>query len=87
MVERVGPEYPPDAEREGIEGEVILQVRIEVDGSTTHLKTVRPLHLCTEAAVAAAEKWRWEPAKKDGEAVAATGIVTVRFPPGSEERR
>ena len=87
LIEKVEPEYPPDAEREGVKGEVVLQVRIETDGSTSYLRTLRSLHLCTEAAVSSAEKWKWEPALKDGEAVAVTGIITIDFPPGSQEKK
>ena len=81
LIEKVEPEYPPDAEREGVNGQVLLQIRVETSGSTSHLRTIRPLHLCTEAAIAAAEKWKWEPALKDGEPVAVTGIITLDFPP------
>jgi hypothetical protein len=86
LIERVEPEYPPDAEREGVKGDVVLQVRIETNRSTTYLRALRPLYLCTAAAITAAEKWKWEPALKDGQAVAATGIITIGFPPDSQEK-
>ena len=87
LIEKVEPEYPPDAERDGIEGDVVLLVRIDTDGSTTHLRTLRPLRLCTEAAITAGEKWIWEPALKDGEPVPAEGVIVIHFQPAKPEKK
>lgn len=73
------PSYPRQAIEKRIAGEVILQIAVELEGSTTVLRVVKSLPYCNVAAIEHAWKWRWRPAVIDGEPVRAFGIITVSF--------
>ena len=73
------PGYPRQAVKNRIGGQVILQIAVELDGSTTVVRVVKSLPYCNVAAIEHAWKWRWTPAVKDGELVRALGIITVSF--------
>ena len=73
------PRYPRQAVKNRIGGQVILQIAVELDGSTTVLRVVKTLPYCNVAAIEHAWKWRWTPAVRDGEPVRALGIITVSF--------
>ena len=89
LIHKVEAEYPEEAKEAGVAGEVVLRIRIETDGTTTILETLKPLgHGCTEAAINAAEQWKWEPAEKNGKSVEAEGIIKVSFTsPEKKERQ
>lgn len=75
------PFYPREALAAGVQGRVRLRVTIEKDGS------VGPMSVDTssgspsldDAAMAAVRSWRFEPARRGGEAVAYDVIVPVEF--------
>ncbi len=76
-----GP-YPPEArmaQERMIAGEVILQVRVKVDGSTEVIGVIKSLQYCVEAAKEQAKLFRFKPALKNGKPVEAIGIITVTF--------
>jgi len=80
LVEEVEPDYPAQAIEHSVRGELIVQVLVKIDGSTTVLRVLKSLpHGCVDAAVAAANKWRWKPALKDGQPVEAAAIITFEF--------
>lgn len=76
------PRYPPAAARAGIEGEVILVVDVDGHGRVTNVtvdKSSRNRDL-DRAAVEAARKWRFNPAKStDGRQMAGRVRVPVTF--------
>jgi protein TonB len=74
------PVYPEMARQIRKGGLVIVQVVVEKDGSVTGVEVLKPEPWgLTEAAVAAVERWRFEPAQLDGEPVAVYFQLTVRF--------
>lgn len=74
------PEYTPDARAARIQGVVAIVAVISEHGEVLETKVVRGLPLgLTEAAVAAISRWEFEPARLDGEPVAAAYVVTARF--------
>lgn len=73
------PLYPPVAREKMIQGEVILEVLVLRDGSTSVVGVLKSLPYCVEAAKENAKLWRWKPAMKDGKPVDAFGIITVKF--------
>lgn len=74
------PVYPEMARQARRGGLVIVQVVVEKDGSVTGVEVLKPEPFgLTEAAVAAVERWRFEPARLDGEPVAVYFQLTVRF--------
>lgn len=74
------PAYTADATQHRIQGEVVLQVRLGVNGQVTVLQLVQGLgHGLDASAEAAARQLRFRPAEQDGRAVDWTGLVHIRF--------
>ena len=75
LVERVDPAYPEDCRKEGVSGDVILEILIGRDGSVKVERVVEsPDARLSAAASEAAARWRYEPP-----AQAVRCQVTVRF--------
>jgi len=76
------PSYPRDALREGVQGTVLLQVLVDVDGrplrvDVQHSSGDRRLDVAARRQVL--DHWRFRPAMRDGHAVQAIGLVPVEF--------
>jgi TonB family protein len=76
------PAYPEELRRQGIQGEVKLQVAIEAKGTVAGVKISQPLHPYLDfAAVQAVRQWTFEPATKTGKPVPFTANITLVFDP------
>lgn len=75
------PEYPPEAEQEKLEATVTLQLDIDRTGKVTNVAVVEPAgHGFDEAAVTAAKKLEFEPARRaDGTPFAARILYRYSF--------
>jgi len=76
------PGYPRDALREGVQGTVLLQVLVDVDGRPLRVDVQRSSgdrRLDVAARRQVLDHWRFRPAMKDGHAVQAIGLVPVAF--------
>lgn len=74
------PVYTDEARSLKLEGEVLLEVMFGANGTLHVNRVVRGLgHGLDDAAVAAANKMRFKPAMRGGEAVDSTAIVHVVF--------
>ena len=75
------PEYPRRARRLGHQGRVVLIVHVAADGTVARVEveTSSGFPSLDNAAVRAAERWRFQPALADGRRVAATDRRTIRF--------
>jgi periplasmic protein TonB len=74
------PEFSEEARRVKLQGEVTLLAIIGVDGRPRNLEVVRSLgYGLDQKALAAVTTWRFEPAKKDGHAVAVQMSIIVNF--------
>jgi protein TonB len=73
--------YPEDARKDGLEGQVALQLTIDPDGKVTHAKVIQGAgHGFDEAAVKGClSKLRFKPAKLNGQAVATEITYKVTF--------
>jgi TonB family protein len=70
-VERSEPEYTEEAFIGRTQGSVGIHVEIDAEGIPRNLQVVRPLGLgLDEQALTALQRWRFRPARKDGDAVA-----------------
>jgi len=79
LVNRVNPIYPPAAAKKRVEGTVILSVLVSENGDVSDVKVLRPAGGTiglNEAAVAAAKKWKFRPAVKDGKRIS----VWITYP-------
>lgn len=74
------PIYPRRARNVGLEGEVLMVVKILENGRAVGARILRSSSpLFDEAAVACVKKWRFDPATKKGKPVAVWYEATVRF--------
>lgn len=75
------PSYPADAIKQGISGKVVLQIDVAADGSASDVQVVasQPQGVFDAASIAAARKWRFTPAYKDGKPVAGKVQVPIWF--------
>lgn len=73
------PVYPERALKDRTRGLVVLRVLVSEAGVPLEVKVVKEARAdLTDAAVAAARQWRFEPARKGGRAVRT--FTLVRFP-------
>ena len=76
------PAYPPAAKAAGIEGYVIVRYDVNAAGAVENASVVEgaPAGVFDAAALASVRRWRFEPRRVNGAAVAAPARVsTVRF--------
>lgn len=78
-VHDVAPIYPPIAQRAGVEGVVIIEAVIAVDGSVRDARVLRSVALLDRAALDAVKQWRYAPTRLNGVAVPVIVTVTVQF--------
>ena len=78
-VHDVAPEYPPTARAARIQGIVIIQATIGVDGRVVNAEVLRPVPFLDQAALDAVRQWRFTPTRLNGEPVAVIMTVTVNF--------
>ena len=72
--------YPPEAKKEGLEGNVVLQLDIDATGQVTAATVVNPAgHGFDEAAVEAAKQFRFAPALRDGNPIPARILYRYSF--------
>jgi protein TonB len=75
------PDYPTDERRLHHEGVVLLHVKVTAEGAATdvRLQHTSGFPALDAAALAAVRRWKFEPARANGIAVAAEVEVPVRF--------
>lgn len=73
-------EYPEEARRAGIEGQLLLSFVVEPDGQVSSIRVNRSLHpLCDSAAVQALRRTRFAPGRHDGVVRRVRMHLPVRF--------
>jgi len=74
------PTYTAEARDLKLEGEVLLEVNFSADGTPNILRVVRGLgHGLDEAAVKAAQRIKYKPAKREGQPVDSVAMLHVVF--------
>jgi TonB family protein len=74
------PEYSEDALKARIDGTVAVSVVVGTDGKPRDIKVVRSQgYGLDEKAIEAVQKWRFQPATKDGKPVAVLIMVEIPF--------
>ena len=79
VLHRVDPVYPELARRAHVQGTVVLMMVVDESGAPLHVKVLDGHPALQEAALQAARQWRFEPARMDGRAVAASFRLTLNF--------
>lgn len=76
----VAPVYPPELKKDKINGMVTMSIMVDEKGNVANAvvkKSTRPEF--EQPAIDAVSKWKFEPAKKDGQPVAVQVVVPVKF--------
>jgi protein TonB len=80
LVSQVEPEYSEEARKAKWQGTVVLSLVVDDKGHPQQIKVSKSLGLgLDQKAIEAVEKWRFEPGKKDGKAVAVYATIEVNF--------
>ena len=77
---KVKPEFPEEAEKEGIYGEVVVEGTTDQKGNVIKVEIIKGAHeLLNEAVVNAVKQWKYELPEHKGKTYAITFTVTVHF--------
>jgi protein TonB len=80
VLHKVIPAYPDELRRQGIEGQVGLQVEIDEKGVVGGVKILKSLHpYLDNSAIQALKQWKYKPVYQNGVAVPAVITMTVNF--------
>ncbi len=79
LVHQVNPVYPPLARQTRVQGVVVLEALISMDGKVESLRVVTGHPLLTQAALDAVKQWRYRPTMLNGEPIEVITTVTVTF--------
>ncbi len=79
VIRKVEPEYPKDLRKKGIEGQVILKVKVDTTGKVEEVLVARSsgYREMDSSAIKAVKEWVFKPAETDG--VKVTSWVTIPF--------
>jgi TonB family protein len=75
VVNRAPTVYPEQAKKDGVEGDVVLQITVEKSGEVSAAQPVGGPEVLREAAAASVRQWRYVPS----EIGPVTATVTIRF--------
>jgi serine/threonine-protein kinase len=79
QTKRVEAVYPAAAQKQRVQGIVILEIVIGPQGKVTDAKVMRSVPLLDQAAVDAVKQWEYTPTVVDGVPVPVLATVTVNF--------
>ena len=78
-IAHVDPVYPLIAQTARVQGTVIIEATIGVDGTVTDARILRSVALLDQAALDAVKQWRYTPTLLNGQPVPVIMTVTVSF--------
>ncbi|MBM4245216.1 MAG: energy transducer TonB [Deltaproteobacteria bacterium] len=73
------PAYPQEARASGTTGTVTLKLVILADGSVADVEVMRGEEPFVSAAVATVKKWKYEPARHQGQPITVYRVVKIPF--------
>lgn len=77
---KVDPPYTEEARKARVQGIVILEAVVDVEGNVTDIEVLKPLQYgLDETAVEALRQWKYKPGKRDGQPVPVLMTVSVSF--------
>jgi TonB family protein len=80
LTRRIEPVYPPLARMARIQGKVVLQLTVGVDGRAVEVRTLSGHPLLLQAALDAVRQWEYKPFTENGKARETAVDVTLDFP-------
>jgi|HubBroStandDraft_1064217.scaffolds.fasta_scaffold00181_12 TonB family protein len=79
LIKKVAPHYPEDAKQARIQGQVVLQARIDKDGNIEDLTLVSGHPILAPAAIDAVKQWKYKPYLLNGQPVGVETQIIVNF--------
>ena len=79
QISSVPPVYPPIARAAHVQGVVILETRIDHEGSVADVRVLRSIPLLDAAAVEAVRQWKFEPVLLNGAPVDVLMAISLSF--------
>lgn len=79
LIHKVEPIYPELAKKSRVQGDVILEAVIGLDGNTHNIKVISGHALLRQSAVNAVKQWKYEPATLNGDPIEVATTITVKF--------
>lgn len=79
ILHQVMPEYPEAARQAGVQGTVVLDTVVNVEGAVTQVNLVSGPEALSQAAMDAVRWWRYEPYSVNGRPVPVESTVAVDF--------
>lgn len=76
---KIAPQYPRTAAQRGIEGYVVLEFTVTALGTVTNVKVIEaePATIFNQAAIAAAQKFKYKPKVVDGKPIDVPGVRNI----------
>jgi protein TonB len=79
LIKKVAPNYPAQAKQLRLEGPVLLQATILLDGSVGNVKQLSGGAVLGHAAMEAVRQWKYKPYYLNGEPTEIQTQITVNF--------
>jgi periplasmic protein TonB len=74
------PDYPDELRREGVSGLVMVKCSIDAQGNVSEAEVEKSSNAAFEKpAITAVKKWKFKPAKQDGNPVAIKVSIPIKF--------
>jgi TonB family protein len=84
LVYRVDPQYPKEAQKQKIQGTVVLQVTVEKNGNVDDIAILSGDLTLADAAVDAVSAWKFEPYTQNGSSVQVRQTMVFSFDPANK---
>ena len=75
----VQPEYPREARKQHISGDVVLQATIDRKGNVRNIAVVEGDPILVKSAVKAVSQWKYRPYVLNGELVEVETMFTIKY--------
>ncbi len=78
-IEKVPPEYPRSARKDGVRGTVLILALVARDGTVADVRVKESIPALDAAAVNSVRRWKFRPATTNGKPVAVWVAIPVKF--------
>ncbi len=78
-LKNVNPVYPAEAQEAKVQGVVIIEARIERDGTVSRARVLKSIPMLDDAAVDAVRQWEFTPTLLNGAPMPVMMTITVNF--------
>lgn len=79
LVDRVEPQYPKEAKKKHLQGDVRIRIVVDEEGKVIKTDTLSGHHILAKAAAEAVRHWRYQPTLLNGEPIQVESEVELHF--------